>query len=193
MAATIGFGTIFAGGPVSAASLSELNQESKELQGKQSEVDQQLNQTTEKIGEIVEEQNQITDEIKRIELEINDTNTKIAEKNQQIDEKNTEIEQLKTEIVEIQNRIEIRNELLKDRARAYQEGGGLVNYLDVLVGAQSFGDFIDRISAVATIVEADQIIIKEHNADKIKLEEKQAAVEAELAQLKDNAARIRIT
>lgn len=184
MAATIGFGTIFAGGPVSAASLSELNQQSKELQGKQSEVDQKLNQTTERIGEIQEEQNSIRDEIKRIELEINDTNTKIAEKNQQIEDKNKEIEQLKTEIVDLQNRIEVRNELLKDRARSYQEGGGVVNYLEVLVGAKSFGDFIDRIGAVATIVEADQTIITEHIADKNELEEKKAAVESELAQLK---------
>ena len=82
--------------------------------------------------------------MKRLETEINDTNTKIAEKNQQIEEKNIEIEGLKNEIVEIEKRIEIRNELLKDRARAYQEGGG-INYIDVLVGAHSFGDLIHRL------------------------------------------------
>ena len=41
-----------------------------------------------------------------------------------------------------------------DRARSYQENGGMVNYLDVLMGSTSFSDFIDRANAVATIVVA---------------------------------------
>lgn len=183
MVATIGLGTIFTGAPASADTLGELNRQNNEIQGQKSQVNQQLNQTTEKIGEIQAEQNLITNEIKRIESEINDTNAQIAEKNQQIEDKNREIEQLKIEIEELKNRIEARNEVLKDRARAYQEGGGFVNYLEVIVGAQSFSDFIDRMSAVATIVEADQTILREHNNDKLELEEKQAAVEQDLAQL----------
>ena len=186
IAAVVGISSMFAGVPaynvLASDKLNELNQKSEELQGKKSEVENQLNQTNEQINEIEEEQNQVTNELKRLETQINDTNTKITEKNQQIEEKNVEIEGLKNEIVEIEKRIEIRNELLKDRARAYQEGGG-INYIDVLVGANSFGDLIDRIDAVATIVEADQTIIEEHNADKQKLEEKRTLVEQELKSL----------
>ena len=115
-------------------------------------------------------------------MQIGDTETKIAEKNQQIDEKNAEINVLNSEIEELIGRIETRNELLKDRARSYQENGK-VSYLDVLIGAQSFSDFIDRIGAVATILEADQEIMAEHKADKEALEQKQAQVEADLADL----------
>jgi peptidoglycan hydrolase CwlO-like protein len=185
MAAVVGLSTIFAGVPANVLAsdkLTELNQKSEELQGKKSEVKKELNQTNEQINEIEEEQNRVTNELKRLETQINDTNTKITEKNQQIEETKGEIEQLKNEIVEIEKRIEIRNELLKDRARAYQEGGG-INYIDVLVGANSFGDLIDRIDAVATIVEADQTIINEHNADKAKLEENKASIEQELNNL----------
>ena len=186
IAAVVGISSMFAGVPaynvLASEKLNELNQKSEELQGKKSEVENQLNQTNEQINEIEEEQNQVTNELKRLETQINDTNTKITEKNQQIEEKNVEIEGLKNEIVEIEKRIEIRNELLKDRARAYQEGGG-INYMDVLVGANSFGDLIDRIGAVATIVEADQTIIEEHIADKQKLEEKRTLVEQELKSL----------
>ena len=186
IAAVVGISSMFAGVPaynvLASEQLNELNQKSEELQGKKSEVENQLNQTNEQINEIEEEQNQVTNELKRLETQINDTNTKITEKNQQIEDKNVEIEGLKNEIVEIEKRIEIRNELLKDRARAYQEGGG-INYIDVLVGANSFGDLIDRIGAVATIVEADQTIIEEHNADKQKLEEKRTLVEQELKSL----------
>ena len=51
------------------------------------------------------------------------------------------------------------------------------------MGAQSFGDFIDRVGAVATILEADQGILRQHQDDKSLLEEKQLQVEQELASL----------
>ena len=96
---------------------------------------------------------------------------------------NTEIEKLNREIEELIERIEERNELLKERAVSYQESGGMVSYIDVLVGAQSFSDFIDRVGAVAVILEADQSILKEQNADKEALEQKQAKVKNDLAEL----------
>ncbi|WP_428911009.1 murein hydrolase activator EnvC family protein [Niallia sp. Krafla_26] len=181
--ASLGLGSLYAGGPVSAESLNQLEQQKEKLSGQKTELNQQIDQTTEKIGQKEAERSQVIDEINRIELEMNDVTTKIAEKNQQIDKKNEEIQQLKIELEEIQTRIETRNELLKERARSYQEGGGFVSYLEVLVGAKSFSDFIDRISAVTTIIEADQTLIKEHNADKLALEEKQATIENELVEL----------
>ena len=93
------------------------------------------------------------------------------------------------EIEELIIRIKERNELLKERAVSYQESGGMVSYLDVLVGAQSFSDFIDRVGAVAVILEADQAILKEQKADKAALEEKQTKVKNDLAELETNTTR----
>jgi len=87
------------------------------------------------------------------------------------------------EIKELTRRIEARNELLKERARALQETGGAVSYLDVLFGASSFADFISRLGAISTIMEADKEIIEEHKKDQEELEKKQKAVEQELANL----------
>ncbi|MEM5591600.1 hypothetical protein AAHH67_07205 [Niallia circulans] len=69
---------------------------------------------------------------------------------------------------------------MKERARSYQQTGGMVNYLDVLMGSQSISDFIDRVGAVATIVEADQTIIKEQEADKKLLEQSKAELKSKL-------------
>ena len=96
---------------------------------------------------------------------------------------NAEIEKLNGEIEELIIRIKERNEVLKQRAVSYQESGGMVSYLDVLVGAQSFSDFIDRVGAVAVILDADQSILKEQNADKEALEQKQAKVKNDLAEV----------
>ena len=47
-----------------------------------------------------------------------------------------------------------------------KQTGGMVSYLDVLMGSKNFSDFIDRANAVATIMQADQDILKQHEADK---------------------------
>ncbi len=118
-------------------------------------------------------------------LAIGDANTKILQKSQEIEVKNGEIQQLQTEIVQITDRINKRNEMLKDRARSFQETGGRATYIDVLLGAENFGDFIDRVGALATILEADQDILREHKEDKQLVEEKKVKVENDLASLEN--------
>ena len=66
------------------------------------------------------------------------------------------LKRLKKEIAVIEERIAQRTEVLKGRAVSFQENGGQVSYVEVILGSSSFGDFIDRVGAVATIVEADQ-------------------------------------
>ncbi|WP_234978360.1 murein hydrolase activator EnvC family protein [Bacillus tuaregi] len=186
IAASVGLGTAFTGipaGTVSAESISELQKKSQEIQSKQEGVQNEINQTEAQLNEISAEKAQINAEINRIDLAIGDTTTKIIEKNQQIDEKNAEITQLNKEIDGLKERIETRNKLLKDRARSYQESGGMVSYIQVLVGAESFSDFIDRVGAVAVILEADQDILAQHKADKAALEQKQAKLEKDLSEL----------
>jgi len=186
MAVTVGLGTALTGFPDTTAmaeSIGELEQKSKEIQNKQEGIRNELNQTEAQLNEISAEKAQVNAEINRIDLAIGDTTAKITEKNQQIEEKNIEIAQLNKEIDVLVERIKTRNELLKDRARSYQESGGMVSYIEVLVGAESFSDFIDRVGAVAVILEADQDILAEHKADKEALEQKQAQVEKDLSEL----------
>jgi peptidoglycan hydrolase CwlO-like protein len=186
VAATVGLSTTFGGIPannVAAESIDSLKQKSNEIQQKQSNLEGNINDATNQLEANQAEQNKVTSEINRIDLAIGDAETKIVEKNQQIEQKNAEITQLNSEIDALIVRIEQRTNLLKDRARSYQESGGMVSYIDVLVGAQSFSDFIDRVGAVATILEADQDIMRELNADKELLEKKQAQLKQDLADL----------
>ena len=73
------------------------------------------------------------------------------------------------EIKETEKRIEERSKVIKNRVRSLQENGGSQNYLNVLLGAQSFGDFITRATAVSTIVDADKDLLDEQEKDKTSL------------------------
>lgn len=187
VASTVSFGSLFGAAPIeimAATKMQELKKEKAQVESERSEVESGIDKAEQEINRLQGEQKTVESEIKRLDLAMEDTNGKIREKTQQIEDKNVEIEKLQAEVKILQDRIQKRNEMLKDRARNFQETGGMVSYIDVLMGSKSFGDFVDRASAVATIMEADQDILKQHQLDKEMLEKTQAKVEAELEGLK---------
>lgn len=185
VAATVGLGTIFGGVSVTteAASISSLKGEQNKIHDKRSNLKSDINQANDKINSLKGQQADVKSEMKRLDFAIEDTITKIDDKSEKIKETKAEVAKLQAETKVIIERIKKRSVLLKDRARSYQENGGMVNYLDVLMGSTSFSDFIDRANAVATIMQADQDIIKQHEADKEELAQKQAKVEKNLSSL----------
>ncbi|PLR78222.1 peptidase M23 [Bacillus sp. V3-13] len=187
--ATVGMGSTLTGAGASTAlattNLQELENQKKAIQQERSGINSGINDANSQINELQGQQDNVQNEIQQIELAISDTNSKIEEKAGQIEATKVEIEKLQGEIQVLMERIEKRNQMLKDRARSFQETGGSVSYIDVLMGAQSFGDFIDRVGAVSTIVEADQGILRQHREDKELLEKKQAEVQQQLADLEN--------
>ncbi|KQU20268.1 peptidase M23 [Bacillus sp. Leaf13] len=179
----IGLGSILAAPSAYAESLSDLQQKKESIQEKRSGVESNISDTEKKIDNLHDKQMTAEDQIAAIEAKIAESTKKIDAKNAEINQTKKEIEALKEEIKVLKERIAKRNEVLKERARSFQETGGDVNYLEVLFGSSSFGDLIDRVGAVATIAEADRDILKQHELDKKELEEKQTAVEKKLASL----------
>lgn len=168
----------------SAEDISKLKQNQEEINKERSSLNSEIKEKESKINEIKSEKASVDAEIKRLDLAVEDATTKLEEKNAQIEQTQKEIKDLEAEIAVIIERIEKRNELLKERAASYQESGGNISYLDVLFGAQSFSDFIDRVGAVATLVQADKDILDQHQKDKTDYETKQKEVEQKLADLK---------
>ncbi|MCM3567412.1 murein hydrolase activator EnvC [Neobacillus mesonae] len=183
--ATVGFGTIFTGyaAKTEAASFSELNGKINEIHEKKADVNSDIDKANDKIKSIQKQQSDVRVSLEQLEITINETTKKINDQNNKISETKTEIAKLQDDIKIIQERMQKRSLVLKDRARSYQENGGAVNYLDVLFGAESFSDFIDRANAVVTLVQADQAILKQQEADKKELQQKQDKVKNDLAGL----------
>ncbi|WP_433744719.1 murein hydrolase activator EnvC family protein [Falsibacillus pallidus] len=184
LATTLGVTSLFAAnGMATASTLSNLQKQQQENHNKQNNVKSNINTKSNAIDKVKGDQQDVKAEIAKLDQAIAETDQKIKDKQTEIANTQAEIEKLKGEIEELKKRIAERNELLKQRARAIQTQGGSVNYLDVLLGAESFSDFIDRASAVTTLVNADKQIIEEQKRDKADLEEKQASVEKKLADL----------
>lgn len=173
-----------------AESLSELNEKKENIQEKQSDVQVDISKAESKINKLQKQQNTVEDQLLAIVEELEVTTNKIDQKNKEIKKTNTEIEKLQDEIDVLKDRIAKRNEVLKDRAVAFQVSGGSINYLEVLFGSEDFSDLFNRVAAVATIAEADRVILEEHEKDKKELVTKQNAVKEKLANLKNMKAEL---
>lgn len=166
-----------------ASANSDIEAKKSEIQNKLSIVNSSIQNKRSKIAELEQKQKNVNDQIKQLDTKTTQTNEQIRDRQGEIDEAKERIEILKVEIKEIEARIEERNLLLQDRVRSLQESGGVVNYLDVLLGAQDFGNFVSRVNAVTTIVKADQGILQEHEKDKKLLEQSEAELNSELKEL----------
>lgn len=164
--------------------INQVNGQRKELHQDQKNVKSQINQ-------IENDQAKVNAEIKRIDLAVAETSERIRQKESEIKTTKSEIEKLAAQIKELEIKIKKRDEALKTRVLSVQESGGVVSYLDVLLGAKSFGDFLDRANAVSVIVQQDKDILQAHMNDKQLVEELKAEQQTKLAQLQQKRAELK--
>lgn len=167
---------------VSANSLDDLKKEQQEAERKKSELNSNINQKANEMSENQSTLEKIIAKINELENKITETQDKMNAVQADIDQTITEIEELQASIEHLEKKIAERDELLKERARAIQLSGGSVDYIDVLLGASSFTDFIDRFSAVSMLIDADREIMREQAEDKELLAEQKVEVENKLAE-----------
>jgi len=173
-----------------ATSLSDLKQEQKKLQQERNSLNSSINEKNSEIKTNQSKQEQLMAQIQTLNAEIEKTNASIAKVTADIEKANEEIAKLEKAIEELQQKIDERTALLEERARAIQ-ASGTVSYLDVLLGANSFVDFIDRFSAVTTLIDADRQIMTDQKNDQESLEEQKLELENTKKQLEENQAKLK--
>ncbi|SEJ61949.1 N-terminal domain of peptidoglycan hydrolase CwlO-containing protein [Bhargavaea ginsengi] len=182
MALSFGLGTT----GVSASKLNDLQNQQQQIEQKKNELNRGIQEKASNIKANSEKMDKLLAQIKDLHGKIETKQNEIAQLEQEIEVTKAEIEALRASIKELEQKIADRDALLRDRIRAMQVTGGSTSYIDVLLGASSFSDFIDRVSAVNTLREADRQIIAEQKADKATLEDQKKQVEDKLASQEEN-------
>ncbi|WP_298826859.1 M23 family metallopeptidase [uncultured Planococcus sp.] len=173
-----------------ADTLSELQQEQQKIEQKENELNSGISEKSTEMNQNQSTLESIMAKIQELENQMQETQSKINGVQGEIDQTIVEIDDLKKSIEELERKIAERTELLQERARAIQLSGGSVDYIDVLLGANSFVDFIDRFSAVNTLIDADREIMNEQAEDKKLLGEQKAQVETKLAEQEQRRAEL---
>ena len=139
--------------------------ELEEIQKERKEIEKNLSVQEQRINELYDELQALNEEVIRLDELLSEKQARVDEITYDIEVTIEEISTLQEEIEELKLSIEQRFDILKDRAASYQKSGGLVNYIEVLFGAKSFGDFISRLTAVNQIMDSDTSLMEELESD----------------------------
>lgn len=134
--------------------------------------------------QMIEKKAQIDAEVKKLEAELTSLQNDIDEKVKVFNQVQADIKEVDASIVETEKRIEQRSAILSERMAAYQAQDNTVGvYLSVVLEAKSFADLMDRVVAVKTLMDADQELVNQQEADKAKLEEQKATLDEKQKEL----------
>ena len=182
--------TVVGSTDVFAESLKDLQNEKNAAETKKKNLDSSIQKKEIQIEEKQSKVDVLIKQIKKLNDKIEETNQNMDRIIAEMNQTQVEIDELKISIKELEIRIEQRDEVLRERVRVMQVKGNKVSYLDVLLGANSFADFIDRFSAVTTLMDADRKIIQQQEDDIKKLEEEKQLVEQKLAEQEERKEKI---
>ncbi|VEF49411.1 C40 family peptidase [Bacillus freudenreichii] len=142
-------------------------------------LDQEISAKKQEVSTMQEKEREMNELLGKLEAKVNETNEKINSTKKDISKNREEAKQLEKDIAEVEERMEKRFELMKKRARAVQQTGSS-SYIDVLLEAESFSDFVDRSMALTKILNADKSILEEQEKDKQTLEASETELKTKL-------------
>ena len=167
---------------VHATSIAELEKQQEQLNEESSEVSDGISNIREKLSTVIRDKSDTEDDIVSIDKQIGTTKTKIDEIVAEIETLEEGITALNNEIEDLEEQLARRDEIIRNRLVATQDNGGSSRYMEVVFGAKTFAQFIERFSAANKLVQADQDIFDEQKRDQERLEAAKDELEGKLAE-----------
>lgn len=134
--------------------------------------------------EMIAQKQKVDQEVQALAKELAKLQKELDAKVKVFEKVAADIKEVDASIAETTERIEKRSALLADRMRAYQAKDTGVNlYVDAVFSASSITDMVDRVSAVKTYLNADQILIDEQTEDNNKLKAEKKVLAEKKAEL----------
>ncbi|GLV65335.1 cell wall-binding protein [Bacillus mycoides] len=151
---------------------------------------QQLQQNDAEMQKKEQEKQAVSKEIKGIENELHNLNNTIAKNKEdqaaiqrKIDETHKQIEQKKADIVVLEDKVLARKDIMKKRMVSVQNSSNTSLVVEVVVESKNFADFIQRMNAVSTILDADKEILRLQEQDLRQIEEDKKEIDEKEASL----------
>lgn len=124
----------------------------------------------------------VSAKLKQIQADLDAANARLQSIQTKQAEINAQIVQTQNEIVKMEAYLKTRQNVLNRRVRAIYMHGQL-NYLEVILGANSFSDFANRVELLKRVIRSDYNLILEIQKQKAAIEAKKAQLEEDKRQL----------
>lgn len=138
------------------------------------------------ISNLTAEQAAAQSKVDALQSQIGSLQTKQSD----LEAENTQLEaksaKLSEEIQSLSSKIVARKDALEKQARSAQKGTATSTYINTLLNSKSISDVVNRIVAIREVVSANAKMLNQQKADKVSLEEKQAANQAAINTVASN-------
>lgn len=179
------------GGQAATSQVDKINRELAKVRSEMKAAANSKANAEQEYKEIEQKKEETAQSIMKIMDQINQTTENMQSTRDKLDVTERELLEAGEALQEAEKRIEARDKLLKSRVRLMYTSGS-VSYLDVMMSATSFSDFLDRFDSIQSILSQDKVILAEHKKDKELIEVKKAEVETKLAEVKDLYGRLEV-
>lgn len=177
------------GNEAESKTLEQVNKEIKELKYKMEQARRNAAAAARK-AQVAHEQKEVNlVELSKINEEIAQIEAEKIQLQNKIDESEQLLLDIEAELQDIYKRIQERDELLKSRMKLVYMNGS-VSYLEVLLQSTNFADFLNRYSAMRSLVGQDKELLDSHKQDRADAEAKQDSYELTHEELLANYAKM---
>lgn len=132
-----------------------VNLASKDTGSSVEELERQREEQQSQLDSLKEYQMNLSDELTELNNGLQEISNELADTQDEIAAKNVEIEAAESRIAELTTRSESQYEAMKKRVQYMYENGNQ-SYLELLLGASSFSDFLNRMEYAKSIYDYDR-------------------------------------
>lgn len=162
----------------STAVYANLAEEQKKLE----QVQKETQRTESQLKNVQQQKNSLIKELERLNNQLNEAENQLGKVERDIDATRKELERVTKELEQAIEELEKREDLYKQRLRTMYKNSGY-GYLEVLLNAESFSDFISRFYLVSKVAAYDISILEE-------LKEQRDLVQAKKDEVKEKELRM---
>ncbi len=181
--------TVFPAGGEAASQVDKINKQIKQVRDQMQAASHNRNQAEKDATTVQVQKVQTAESLKNVMAEIDTVGTRLSQVQSDVRDTTENLQQTARELDDAEKRIGKQDDRLQSRIRMTYMNGR-VSYLEVLLNAASFSDFLSRLDSLHTMMSQDKVILQERRHDKELVEEKKKEVESQLAEVKELYAKI---
>lgn len=174
---TLSMVLMLSGTCVRAESVSSLKEKSSAFQSQISQAQQKLNETNSQKAEAQSEVEKLDRELATVQAELTQLNSRLSQTTERLEKSQKELEEA-TKVKDEQY------DTLKKRIRVMYEYGDS-GYLEVILGAESFSDFLTRLEYANRFITHDNELLAEYTEAERIINENVASIAADKKEIED--------
>ena len=162
--------------------LDKINRELLELKRQKAQAQAKARETQQQLRRIQAKKNETAKDIKTLLRQIDDSKVRMSTLQKQIKVIESDLEESFTRLEKAKLRVYEQDQMLKKRLRVLYMNG-TVSYLEVILNAADFSQFLDRYSQLSSLIEQDKDLLAKTQSERDLVAQQRKKIQGQLASL----------